>query len=148
MCLPALGDWKRSPGAGIFSGVAGELSVPDVYDRDAAATQIIQCVIERWKATKPKEYAGWRKYCENYRKGLTKNGWSPETGDMKVTFLIHPYVQWMVARIVKDTSWNFREEKLINAYLREVPCARMDGQVGTVGHSALNAADRNRKWGA
>jgi hypothetical protein len=128
--------------------VVGAIHVPEVYDRDAAATQIIQCVVARWKTAHPKDYAAFKHACDEYRKSLTPGGWSKETGDMRVGFLLAPYVQWSVARIVKDTSWNFREERLINAYLREVPCARLDGVMGTPGHSAINRADKDRKWGA
>ena len=149
MCACYRPSGLNQPGrAVVFGTVVGEITAPAVYDRDAAATQIIQCVMARWKAIRPKDYKAWLKYCDDYRKKMNRGGWSNETKDMKVTFLIHPYVQWTVARIVGDTSWNFREERLINAYLREVPCARMDGVVGTAGHSALNAADRTRQWGA
>lgn len=142
--MAALGCWKRHPGAAIFSGVAGEIYVPEVYDRDRAATDIMQWTVARWKAKYPKDYAAFYKMCQEYKKGLTPGGWSKETGEIKVAFLMAPYVQWTVARAVKDTSWNFREEGLINAYLREVPCARLDGKIGTPGHSALNDADKNR----
>lgn len=128
--------------------MAGEIHVPNVYNRDAAATDIIQWVVARWRAKYPKDYAAFKDMCERYKQGLTPGGWSKETGEYKAGFIMAPYVQWTVARAVKDTSWNFREEGLINAYLREVPCARLDGRIGTPGHSALNDADRSRKWGS
>lgn len=149
MCLyrpPGLnGPW----GAVVFvSVVGGEIHVPNVYDRDAAATDIMQWVVARWKAKYPDDYAAFYNACQEYKKGLTPGAWSKETKEMKGSFILAPYVQWTVARAVKDPSWNFREERLINAYLREVPCARLDGVIGTPGHSALNYADRNRPWGS
>lgn len=123
--------------------MVGELHTPAVYDRDAAATQIIQCVRERWKATHPVAYKGFAGFCDKIRKAQRDRGYT-ETREMKVAMILPPYVQHMVARIVGDTSWNFHEETLINAYLREFPCARIDGVVGTPGHSVLTTADKNR----
>jgi len=145
VCLLPPGGWKRPLGGSILAVVAGEIVVPNVIDREAAASVVIREVLGRWKGIKPEEYAAWPRYCREYRKSLLDGGWS-QTREMKVPFLIPQYVQLMVGRIVGDPSWNFREEALVNAFLREVPCSRMDPDIGTARSSALCRADKDRTW--
>lgn len=120
----------------------GGIEVPHVQIKGGAAADIVRYVIARWKAVRPEEAAAWPAHCMEQRKRQKRGGWGDDK-HIKLAFLIPPYVMHVCGRIFQDPDWMRHDESALNAYLSEMPCARMDGVIGTPGHSAITSGDKD-----
>lgn len=117
-------------------------SVPTVQVKGWSSAEVVRTVIARWKALRPDDYAKWPGHCAEMRKQQDRDGWS-QGKEMKLAFLIPPYVMHVCGRIFGDPDWMRHDEVALNAYLAEMPCSRMDPLTGTPGHSALVQGDKD-----
>lgn len=119
------------------------IEVPRVHVVGAGAADMVRYVVARWKEVRPKEYAGWANHCFEQRKAQNDEGWTANR-DLKQAFVIPSYIMLTLGQVFKDPGWMEHDEVALNAYLSELPCSRIDGKVGTPGHSAFTSADRQR----